>query len=130
MQVRRITLDGQVALMDQPRNHVGVLHVIVVMGPKNIGRNDTGKFVAVLIIVNPKDVQASKRISWRYIFHGVDLPILHVDHALGVGISKVGGVWWPVVDHCLIDGVRGFVWQNAGGETGDELLYAKFVCSV
>lgn len=25
-------------------------------------------------------------------------PVLDIDHPLGIGVAKIGAVWWPVVD--------------------------------
>ena len=36
-------------------------------------------------------------------------------------------MWWPVVDHRLVDGVGGLVGEDAGGEAGHQLLHAKLV---
>ena len=43
---------------------------------------------------------------------------------LGNGVSQVGIVWRPVVQHRLIYGIGGFVGEDAGWETGDQLLDA------
>ena len=36
-------------------------------------------------------------------------------------------MWWPVVDHRLVDWVGRLVGEDAGGEAGDQLLHAKLV---
>ena len=36
-------------------------------------------------------------------------------------------MWWPVVDHRLVDGVGRLVGEDAGGEAGHQLLHAKLV---
>lgn len=25
-------------------------------------------------------------------------PVLDIDHPLGIGVAKIGAVWWPIVD--------------------------------
>jgi hypothetical protein len=58
-------------------------HIIIVL-PENIGRNDTGKVVSVLVIVRV---------------------VLHVDQALAVRIAKVGAVRRAEVDGFFDEGV-------------------------
>ena len=44
---------GKVALVYETGNHMAVLQIIVVMGTKNVGRNDTGKHTAMLLMIRP-----------------------------------------------------------------------------
>ena len=47
--------------------------------------------------------------------------VSHSYHAFGVGVAKVGGMGWPVVDHGLVDGVGRLVGEYAGGQAGHHL---------
>lgn len=40
----------------------------------------------------------------------------HINHTLGVGVAIVGGVWWAIVDHGLINWVSGLVRENTSGK--------------
>ena len=44
---------GKVALVYEPRNHVAVLQIIVVMRTKYVGWYDTGKHTVMLLVVRP-----------------------------------------------------------------------------
>lgn len=54
--------------------------------------------------------------------------ILYVYQSLSVGIAVIGWMWRPIVHHCLIDGVAGFVRKNAGGQAGHNFRTALFMC--
>ena len=57
-------------------------------------------------------------------------PVLHVDHALGVGVPLVRRVRRPVVDHRLVDRVGGLVREDARREARDEPPHAALVAAV
>lgn len=44
---------GQVHLVDEPRQHVAVLDVEVVVGPEDVGGDDGGEAAAVLLEIAP-----------------------------------------------------------------------------
>lgn len=71
----------------------------VVMGSVNVGGDDTGEVASIFFMVGT--------------VHGVD-------ESFGVGISLVGRVGGSVVKHGFVDGVRGFVGEDAGREHGDK----------
>ena len=48
---------GQVCFVDQPRNHVAILHVKVVVGAVNVGRDDARELAAMLLVVAPAGQQ-------------------------------------------------------------------------
>lgn len=54
------------------------------------------------------------------------LLVLHVNHALGVRVAKIGVVRRTIVNHRLVDGVCGLVREDARGETRDNLLAFVF----
>jgi hypothetical protein len=51
--------------------------------------------------------------------------IHHVDHALCVGIASIGTVRWPIVHHCLINGVRCLIWEYAVDKDYDGSLVSS-----
>ena len=62
--------------MNQPRQHMSVLHVEVVVGPEHVGRDDGREAAAELLVVGP---------------------VLHVHQPLGVAVAEVGRVRGPAV---------------------------------
>jgi hypothetical protein len=52
-------------------------------------------------------------------------PIQDIKHSLCIGITLVGGMRRSVVNHGLIDGIGGFVWEDAGRETRDHFLHLE-----
>jgi len=76
-----------------------ILNGEVVMRSVNVGGDDAGEVASILFMVGP--------------VHGVN-------EAFGIGVPFIGGVWRSIVEHGLIDGVGGFVGEDAGGEHGDE----------
>jgi len=80
---------------------VGILKIVVVMGTKDVGRNDRGEVAAILLVVSL---------------------VLNINHTLGVSVAKVGLVRRTIVNHGLVDGVAGLVGENASGKAGNNLL--------
>mmetsp|Transcript_27371 Transcript_27371/g.43257 ORF Transcript_27371/g.43257 Transcript_27371/m.43257 type:complete len:295 (-) Transcript_27371:17-901(-) len=95
----RVVLLGDVAFVDESRDDVSVLDVEVVVGAVDVCGYDGGEVAAVLLGVGP--------------VHGVD-------ESFGVGVSLVTGVGRSVVEHGLVDGVFGFVGEDACGEHAHE----------
>jgi len=85
--------------MDQTGNDVSILNAKVVMRSVDVGRDDGCEVTSVLLGVGS--------------VHGVN-------ESFGVGIALVTGMGWAVVEHGLVDGVFGFVGEDACGEHGDE----------
>lgn len=54
--------------------------------------------------------------------------ILYVYQSLSVGIAVIGWMWGPIVHHCLIDGIAGFVRKDAGGQAGHNFRAALLMC--
>lgn len=54
--------------------------------------------------------------------------ILYVYQSLSMGITVIGWMWRPIVHHCLIDGVAGFVRKDAGGQAGHNFRAAMLMC--
>ena len=50
-------------------------------------------------------------------------PVLYINHTFGIWITKVRGVWWTIMHHCFVDGIRGLVWENARWKARNTLLY-------
>jgi len=86
--------------VNQTRNDVAVLEVVVIVGSVDVGGDNAGEVAAVLLVVGLVE---------------------DINHPLGIGVAKVGGMRGPVVDHGLVDGVGGLVREDAGGEAGDHL---------
>lgn len=50
------------------------------------------------------------------------IPVLDVDHTLGMSVPKVGVVRRTVVHHGFIDGIGSLVRENASGQAGNDLF--------
>mmetsp|Transcript_8941 Transcript_8941/g.28386 ORF Transcript_8941/g.28386 Transcript_8941/m.28386 type:complete len:451 (+) Transcript_8941:113-1465(+) len=92
---------GDVALVDKTRDDVAPLDREVVVLAEDVRRDDRGELAPVLVGV---------------------APVQDVDHALGVGVSLIRRVRRAVVDHRLVDRVRGLVGEDAGRQARDQLL--------
>ena len=66
--------------------------------------------------------QSKLRLRWSF-FPPHHSPVLYINHTFGIWISKVRGVWWTIMHHCFIDGIRGLVWENACWKARNTLLY-------
>ena len=66
--------------------------------------------------------QSKERLRWSF-FPPYHSPVLYINHTFGIWISKVRGVWWTIMHHCFIDGIRGLVWENACWKARNTLLY-------
>lgn len=81
--------------MNETWDDVAVVQVEVVVLAKNVGWNHSGEVATMLRLVHS---------------------VLHVHHPFSVGVSLVGEVGWPVVNHRLVDGERRLVWEDARRE--------------
>ena len=66
--------------------------------------------------------QSKLRLRWSF-FPTHHSPVLYINHTFGIWITKVRGVWWTIMQHCFIDGIRGLVWENACWKARNTLLY-------
>ena len=94
------------ALVNEAWDHMSIFQIVVIVGTKDVGRNDASKVVTKLFIISPA---------------------FDINHALGIGITKVGIMWWSIVDHGFIDRIAGFVGEDTGGETRQQLLDLEIV---
>ena len=97
--MRERTLGNEHAV-HHARDHMAVLEVIVVVRPVDVCGDDAGKHAAVLLVVGM---------------------VRNVNHALGVGVAKVGVVRRAVVNHRLVDGVRSLVGEDARRQAAHHL---------
>jgi len=81
---------------------VTILNGEVVMRTINIGRNDGGEVTVVLFRIGT---------------------IQCIDEAFGIGISLIGWMRRSIVKHGFVDGIFGFVGENACGEEGNEFFH-------
>jgi len=79
---------------------------LIVVGSVNIRRNRSCKIAAELLLVRA---------------------IGDIDEPLGVGVAQVAVVRRAEVDLVLAEGRRDAIWEDAGGEARDDLLYARRV---
>lgn len=81
--------------MYQAWQHVTVLDAEVVMGTKHIGGNHRGVAAAILLKVGPAR-DATVTITPPFLVHSLlsrlssEIPVVDVNHSLGVGVAKVG----------------------------------------
>lgn len=97
-----------------------VFQVVIVMRTKDVGWNDTGKLISVLISIAPK-IQLIVEIENKR------LPIRDINHTLSVGITKVRIMWRTIVNHGFINRIRSLVGENASGQAGDYFADFEFV---
>mmetsp|Transcript_11598 Transcript_11598/g.41722 ORF Transcript_11598/g.41722 Transcript_11598/m.41722 type:complete len:247 (-) Transcript_11598:200-940(-) len=96
----------QVSAVDQPRDHVRVLEVEVIVLPEDVRRDHGRELHPVLVSIHS---------------------VLHVHHALRVRVPLVAKVRRAVVDHRLVDRERRLVRENARAEARHELFYVSLV---
>jgi len=80
--------------------------VEVIVGSKDIGGDDRGEVASVLLVVSA---------------------VHDIDHALGVRVTVVGVVRRTLMNHGLVNGVRGLVRENAGRQARNDLLDTKLL---
>mmetsp|Transcript_1805 Transcript_1805/g.4462 ORF Transcript_1805/g.4462 Transcript_1805/m.4462 type:complete len:345 (-) Transcript_1805:75-1109(-) len=98
---RRSVLFRQVAFVNEAGDDMARLDVEIVMRSVNVGGDDGCEVASVLFCV--RSVQ-------------------RVDESLGVRVPLVGWMRRAVVEHGLVDGVRGFVGKDACRQHADQLL--------
>lgn len=80
---------------------MAILNGEIVVFSVNVGGDDGGKVAIVLFGVGS--------------IHGVN-------QTFGIGVSLVGWMRRPVVQHGLIDWIRRFVWEDTGTQKADQFL--------
>ena len=66
--------------------------------------------------------QSKLRLRWSF-FPPHHSPVLYINHTFGTWITKVRDVWWTIMQHCFINGIRDLVWENACWKARNTLLY-------
>jgi hypothetical protein len=92
--------------MHQPRDHVRILQVEVVVRAIDIGGDNGGEHAPVFLMVSL---------------------VGHIDHTLCMRIGGVREVWRSIVHHGFVDGEGSLVGKDAGGQTRHQFLDAKLV---
>lgn len=93
--------------MDHARYNMANLGLVIVVRPKNVAWYHRRIQMTVLIMVGM---------------------ILYVYQTFRIGITIIGSMWWSIVHHCFVNWIAGLVRKYAGGEAGDNLCAALFVC--
>ena len=91
------------------------------MRKKSRGNHQFSQRLPLEVLKSVTD-QSKLRLRWGF-FPPHHSPVLYINHTFGIWITKVGGVWWTIMQHCFIDGIRGLVWENACWKARNTLLY-------
>lgn len=90
---------GQVHLVDQARQHVAILNVEVVVGPEDVGGDDSSEGTAVLLEVGPAKAQCPQGpLLWDHLPH----PTLASYRWKNQRLAKEGDeAWEPCMGYTL-----------------------------
>ena len=100
---------GLVELVNQARDDVSALNLVVIVGTVDVGGHDCGEVASVLLGIQT---------------------IHHLDHSLGVGVAFVGIVWRTQMNHGFIDGVGRLIGEDARRKTRNELLHLELTAQL